>query len=48
MVWDTEALPHAARAWLEEKQHDRDAVVVLYDEGNAHNEVDRHRFLSRM
>ena len=43
-----EALPHAARAWLEEKQDDPDAILVLYDEGNAHNEVSRHGFLTRM
>ncbi len=43
-----EALPHVARAWLEEKQHDPDAVIVLYDEGNAHNEVRRDKFLERM
>lgn len=43
-----EALPHLARAWLEEKQGDPDAVLVLYDEGNAHNEVRRDKFLWRM
>ena len=43
-----EVLPHSAREWLEAHQNDRDAVLLLYDEGNAHNEVDRHSFLSRM
>ena len=43
-----EVLPHATRAWLQERQSDPDAVLLCYDEGNAHNEVSRHRFLSRM
>ena len=40
-------LAEGGRAYVEEN-YDPDAVLALYDEGNAHNAVDRHRFLSRM
>lgn len=33
---------------MEDNKGDPDKVMLLTDEGNAHNEVDRHTFLSRM
>ena len=43
-----EAMPHLARQWREDNANVGDKVMINYDEGNAHNEVDRHTFLTRM
>ncbi|CAE8604691.1 unnamed protein product, partial [Polarella glacialis] len=43
-----EVLPHLAWNWMRTFAQDRDRVLVGYDESNAHNEVDRHTFLTRM
>ena len=43
-----EVMPHLHRQWLQQHQHDTDRVCLSYDEGNAHNVVDRHCFLTRM
>ena len=43
-----EVLPHASRDRLEQHAEDKDAALVRYDVGNAHNEVDRDKFLTRM
>ena len=43
-----ETMPHLQRQWAEEFKHDKTRVCLAYDEGNAHNEVDRHTFLCRM
>ena len=43
-----EASPHLARQWFTDKQHDAGRILVNSDEANAHNEVDRHTFLTRM
>ena len=41
-------MPHLARQWREEFRSDQQRVLLSYDQGNAHNEVDRHSFLTRM
>ena len=43
-----EAMPHVVRQWHHDFAADPNRVIVSFDEGNAHNEVDRHTFLSRM
>ena len=43
-----EAMPHVVRQWRDDNANDPDKVLVNFDEGNAHNEVDRHSFLIRM
>ncbi len=43
-----EVMPHLARKWLKHHARDPDRALLAYDEGNAHNEVDRHTFLMRM
>ena len=43
-----EVMPHLARLWLKDNERNPDKVLLGYDEGNAHNEVDRHLFLKRM
>ncbi len=43
-----EVMPHLARAWMGYHSNDPDRILLAYDEGNAHNEVDRHTFLNRM
>ena len=43
-----EAMPHLVRQWRDDNAHDNDKVLINFDEGNAHNEVDRHTFLVRM
>ena len=43
-----EVMPHLARLWLKDNGRNPDKVLLGYDEGNAHNEVDRHHFLKRM
>ena len=41
-------MPHVVRQWRDDNAHDPDKVLVNIDEGNAHNEVDRHSFLVRI
>ena len=41
-------MPHLSREWRRHFSADPDRVQLAYDEGNAHNEVDRHTFLTRM
>ena len=43
-----EAMPHLARQWRQDNAQDPDKILINFDEGNAHNEVDRHTFLTRM
>ncbi len=43
-----EAMPHLVRQWRDDNAHDDDKILINFDEGNAHNEVDRHTFLVRM
>ena len=43
-----EAMPHLVRQWREDNANDTEKVFINFDEGNAHNEVDRHTFLTRM
>ena len=43
-----EVMPHISRQWLADHAEDVDRVLLAYDEGNAHNEVDRHTLLQRM
>ena len=43
-----EVMPHLHRQWRQHYQSDMDRVCLSYDEGNAHNVVDRHVFLTRM
>ncbi len=43
-----EVMPHLARKWMAHHSEDLDRILLNYDEGNAHNEVDRHLFLQRM
>ena len=43
-----ETMPHLHRQWQQQHRGDPDRVCLSYDEGNAHNVVDRHAFLSRM
>ena len=43
-----EAMVHLHRQWVQRHSHDADRVCLSYDEGNAHNAVDRHCFLTRM
>ena len=44
----SEAMANLARQWLGQHQNDPSWLLVDTDESNAHNEVDRHIFLSRM
>ena len=44
----TEVMPHLYRQWQHHYRADTDRVCLSYDEGNAHNVVDRHVFLTRM
>ncbi|CAK9092764.1 Pentatricopeptide repeat-containing protein [Durusdinium trenchii] len=41
-------MPHLYRQWQHHYRADTDRVCLSYDEGNAHNVVDRHVFLTRM
>ena len=41
-------MPHLARAWMAHNANDPGNVLLNFDEGNVHNEVDRHLFLKRM
>eukprot|EP00959_Pyramimonas_sp_CCMP1952_P019743 417114-Pyramimonas_sp.AAC.1 len=43
-----EVMPHLVRQWRDDNANDPDKFLINYDEGNAHNEVDRHTFLTRM
>ena len=43
-----EAMPHLARQWTADYKGDGDRILINSDESNAHNEVDRHTFLTRM
>ena len=43
-----EVMPHLHRQWQHHHSNDLDRVCLSYDEGNAHNAVDRHVFLTRM
>ena len=43
-----EAMPHIVRQWRFHNREEDDKVLINFDEGNAHNEVDRHTFLTRM
>ena len=43
-----EVMPHLYRQWRQHHQADTDRVCLSYDEGNTHNVVDRHMFLTRM
>ena len=43
-----EVMAHLARQWMDDHRDDSDRLLLAYDEGNAHNEVDRHTFLRRM
>ena len=44
----SEVMSHLAREWLHQHCDDPSRLMVDSDESNAHNEVDRHTFLSRM
>ena len=43
-----EVIPHVVRQWRQDNVDDPDKLLIIFDEGNAHNEVDRHTFLTRM
>jgi len=43
-----EVMPHLARQWMADHKGDGDRILINCDESNAHNEVDRHTFLTRM
>ena len=43
-----EAMAHVTRQWRDDNANDNAKVLINHDEGNAHNEVDRHTFLVRM
>ena len=43
-----EVLPHLARQWRQVHSQDPLRVLLAFNERNAHNEVDRHTFLTRM
>ena len=43
-----EAMAHVTRQWRDDNSNNNAKVLINYDEGNAHNEVDRHTFLVRM
>ncbi|CAK9062512.1 unnamed protein product [Durusdinium trenchii] len=43
-----EVMPHLYQQWEHHYRADTDRVCLSYDEGNAHNVVDRHVFLTRM
>ncbi len=43
-----EAMPHVVRQWRQDNADVPDKLWLNFDEGNAHNEVDRHTFLTRM
>ena len=42
-----EVMTHLARGWMEKYREDPTRILLDTDEGNAHNEVDRHTFLLR-
>ena len=39
-----EAMAHVTKQWRDDNANDNAKVLINYDEGNAHNEVDRHTF----
>ena len=43
-----EVMPLLARQWWRHYEQDTSRILLTYDEGNAHNVVDRHAFLTRM
>ena len=43
-----EVLPHVSRQWRDDHAADVDRILLTFDEANAHNECDRHCFLTRM
>ena len=43
----SEVMCHVARSWIAQHCNDRHRIMLDTDEGNAHNEVDRHTFLLR-
>ena len=43
----SEVMCHLARGWMEQHSGDTHRILLDMDEGNAHNEVDRHTFLLR-
>ncbi len=43
-----EAMPHVVRQWRRDNADIPGKLWINFDEGNAHNEVDRHAFLTRM
>jgi len=44
----SEVMAHLSREWLKQHCDDPSRLMIDSDKGNAHNEVDRHTFLSRM
>lgn len=44
----SEVMPHQGRQWLAANVESLDNVLIDFDEGNAHNEVDRNKFLRRV
>ena len=43
-----EVMPLLARQWWRHYEQDTSRILLTYDEGNAHNVVDRHAFLTWM
>ena len=43
-----EVMAHVTRQWRDDNANDNAKVLNNHDEGDAHNEVDRHTFLLRM
>ena len=43
-----EAMAHVTRQWRDDNANDNAKVLINCDDGNAHNEVDRHTFFLRM
>ena len=43
-----DAMAHVTRQWRDDNANDNAKVLINYDEGYAHNEVDRHTFSVRM
>ena len=42
-----EVMAHISRSWMHQHNSDLDRILLDTDESNAHNEVDRHTFLTR-
>ena len=43
----SEVMAHVSRTWMHEHRSDTSRILLDTDESNAHNEVDRHVFLTR-